>query len=184
MTSSTTHLNTIPHLLLLLFVFYQMSASKSYHLQFIFSQHSFLQIYIIWHSMQRSGESDESTNTVIIKITKDDFNATRQNYVAYWSSSGSQKSISRLTIHQNDLRTYIWGSEFSCSKAYRHMKGHFDVHNAYKWIWKSWCQLKHKIFFWLLLKDRLNTRDILRRRNMHLVKIIPVLSVKQALWKL
>jgi hypothetical protein len=25
--------------------------------------------------------------------------------------------------------------------------------------------MKHKVFFWLLLKDRVSTRDILRRRN-------------------
>ena len=28
--------------------------------------------------------------------------------------------------------------------------------------------MKHKVFFWLLIRDRLNTRDILRRRNMEL----------------
>jgi len=27
---------------------------------------------------------------------------------------------------------------------------------------------KHKFFFWLLLRDRLNTRNLLRRKNMHL----------------
>ena len=26
---------------------------------------------------------------------------------------------------------------------------------AFKWLWKSSCQNKHKVFFWLLLKDRL-----------------------------
>lgn len=35
-------------------------------------------------------------------------------------------------------------------------------------LWKSCCQLKHKVFFWLLLKDRLSTRNILKRKNMNL----------------
>jgi hypothetical protein len=42
------------------------------------------------------------------------------------------------------------------------------IHNAFKWLWRSSCQNKHKFFFWLLLKDRLSTRALLRRRNMHL----------------
>jgi hypothetical protein len=28
--------------------------------------------------------------------------------------------------------------------------------------------MKHKVFFWLLLQDRLSTRDILQRKDMHL----------------
>ena len=42
------------------------------------------------------------------------------------------------------------------------------IHPAFKWIWTSKCQMKHKVFFWLLLKDRLSTKDILRRKNMQL----------------
>ena len=36
-----------------------------------------------------------------------------------------------------------------------------------RWIWKSAALLKHKIFFWLLLQDRLNTRELLHRKNFH-----------------
>jgi hypothetical protein len=39
---------------------------------------------------------------------------------------------------------------------------------VYKWLWASSCQLKHKVFFCLLLKNRLNTRNLLRRKNMAL----------------
>ena len=46
--------------------------------------------------------------------------------------------------------------------------GHQQVHDVYKWIWKGLCQPKPKIFFWLLVSDRLSTRNILRRRQMHL----------------
>lgn len=32
------------------------------------------------------------------------------------------------------------------------------AHPAFGWLWKSWCLNKHKIFFWLLLKNRISTR--------------------------
>jgi hypothetical protein len=38
----------------------------------------------------------------------------------------------------------------------------------------------HKVFFWLLLKDRLSTRNILRRRN----QVIPSLTVFSAIFLL
>lgn len=42
------------------------------------------------------------------------------------------------------------------------------MHPSYKWLWKSHCQPRRKFFFWLLLKDRLSTRALLRRKNMYL----------------
>ena len=36
---------------------------------------------------------------------------------------------------------------------------------AFKWIWKSKCSPKIKFFCWLLFSDRLNTRNMLRRRH-------------------
>jgi len=66
-----------------------------------------------------------------------------------------------------NIWSYIWGSPyFSSSKAYKHLIGHRVTHAAFKWLWKSACQNKHKVFFWLLLNDRLSTRELLRRRNM------------------
>ena len=66
-----------------------------------------------------------------------------------------------------DLWHYIWGSPlFSSKKAYLHLTGHAQVHAVFSWLWKSSCQNKHKVFFWLLLKDRLSTRNILRRKTM------------------
>jgi hypothetical protein len=43
-----------------------------------------------------------------------------------------------------------------------------STHLAFNLLWRTKCQPKHKVFFWLLLQDKLNTRDRLRRRNMHL----------------
>jgi hypothetical protein len=42
-----------------------------------------------------------------------------------------------------------------------------EVHpeKAVTWIWKSKCTPKIKFFAWLLLNDKLNTRNTLKRRN-------------------
>jgi hypothetical protein len=48
------------------------------------------------------------------------------------------------------------------------MMGTEGVHPAFTWLWHSICQQKHKVFFWLLLQDKLNTRGLLRRKHMHL----------------
>lgn len=46
-----------------------------------------------------------------------------------------------------DSWSYIWGNgSFSSQKAYKQMKGHNEIHASLKWLWKSSCQLKHKIF--------------------------------------
>ena len=68
-----------------------------------------------------------------------------------------------------DVWVYPWGSSiFSSHKVYKSLVGHSVVHPTYKWLWKSNCQPKHKVFFRLLIKDRLSTRNNLRRRNMAL----------------
>ena len=68
-----------------------------------------------------------------------------------------------------DTWMYIWGSSiFTSTKAYCQLRGRSWSHPIYKWIWKSSCQHKHKVFFWLLTNDRLSTRNILRRKHMHL----------------
>jgi hypothetical protein len=50
-------------------------------------------------------------------------------------------------------------------KAYKHLLGYRFVHPCFSLLWKSTAQKKHKVFFWLLLKDRLSTRNILRCKN-------------------
>lgn len=67
-----------------------------------------------------------------------------------------------LLDDENDCWTYIWGNPlFSSSKAYCSLIGHQQVHPVFKWLWKSRCQNKHKFFFWLILNDRLSTRNVL-----------------------
>lgn len=61
----------------------------------------------------------------------------------------------------SDIWMYIWGSAlYSSSKAYKFLHGSAAVHPSLSWLWKLNVQLqhKHKVFFWLLLKDKLSTR--------------------------
>lgn len=78
-----------------------------------------------------------------------------------------QSFIEHFPLNDQQDRWSSLGGKFSASKAYKFLIGHTQVHHAYKWLWKCSCQPKHKVFFWLLLKDRLSTRNILRK-NMHL----------------
>jgi hypothetical protein len=87
-----------------------------------------------------------------------------------------------------DTWSYIWGTKnYSSVKAYMHLLGFDSVHPTLKWIWKTKCQTKHKVFFWLLLQDRLNTRGMLRRRNMYLDSYVCEICIRQreeSLWHL
>jgi hypothetical protein len=64
----------------------------------------------------------------------------------------------------HDKWSYIWNSgNFSVKKAYQCISGQSILHPVYKWLWQCSCQNKHKVFFWLLIKARLSTRELLRR---------------------
>lgn len=41
--------------------------------------------------------------------------------------------------------------------------GNKSTHIIIKWIWRSSTQLKHKVFFWLLFNNKLNTREMLKK---------------------
>jgi hypothetical protein len=86
-----------------------------------------------------------------------------------------------LQLEENlDQWSYIWGNAtFSSIKVYKRLIGSQPVHPAHRWLWKSSCQPKHKIFFWLLMHDKLNTRGRLRRRNMHLDSYVCELCILQ-----
>jgi hypothetical protein len=43
-----------------------------------------------------------------------------------------------------------------------------DASPIFQWMWKSCVLRGHKFFFWILLNDRLNTRNLLKRKNMDL----------------
>ena len=75
----------------------------------------------------------------------------------------------RLGWKCSDTWSYSWGnSKFSSRKAYNILIGNSEASPLFSWLQAS-CNLgKHKFFFRLLIRDRLNTRNLLRRKNMEL----------------
>lgn len=80
-----------------------------------------------------------------------------------------ENSINNIVLSdQSDVWQYIWGSGFySSNKAYKRLIGHVQLDPVYRWLRGSKWQPKCKLFFLLLLKNRLNTIGLLRRRNMN-----------------
>jgi hypothetical protein len=68
---------------------------------------------------------------------------------------------------QLDVWSFVWGQKYTAAQFYRHIHRHIKVPGIYKWLWKSCCMMRSKMFAWLLLSDRLNTRDLLQRRHWH-----------------
>jgi hypothetical protein len=66
---------------------------------------------------------------------------------------------------ENNIWSYNWGTRFSANKIYKLNFEHIQAPICSPWIWKSKCTPKIKSFFWLLANDRLNTKDMLRRKN-------------------
>jgi hypothetical protein len=65
----------------------------------------------------------------------------------------------------HDSWSYVWGESYKASKFYKHIHQHIQVPGVYKWLWKSCCIMRIKVFGWLVLRDRINTRDMLQRRH-------------------
>jgi hypothetical protein len=52
-------------------------------------------------------------------------------------------------------------------------------------LWKTSVQKRHKVFFWLLLKDRLSTRNILwRRKSYRPMNVFSAISMLRKLWSI
>ena len=73
-------------------------------------------------------------------------------------------------INLDEERKDIWkwpskSGDFKSKIYYESCFSHLVVDPIFKWIWKCACTLKFKVFGWLLLMDRLNTRDMVQRRH-------------------
>ena len=64
-----------------------------------------------------------------------------------------------------DSWSYVWGHVYFPKKLYEHCHKDIVVPPPFAWIWKSKLHMKLKVFMWFLLIDRLNTRNMLRRRH-------------------
>lgn len=111
-------------------------------------------------SLQRMANFDDLTRLFHLPLSEPAFEQLVQL---------AQDIQNSVFSEEHDVWTYIWGSRhFSSSRIYSHLIGKRVVHPAFKWIWKTFCQKMHIVFFWLLLRDRLSTRNLLKRRNMEL----------------
>lgn len=67
-----------------------------------------------------------------------------------------------------DKWIYPWASDFSSIKMYKLLKQGVPAPPIFAKIWKNASMLKYKIFFWLLMHDRVNSRNLLHRKSFHL----------------
>jgi hypothetical protein len=58
--------------------------------------------------------------------------------------------------------------KLDCNDTLTNKRVHFTTLKCRSTSTPIFNQMKHKVFFWLLLKDRLNTRDLLQRKGMDL----------------
>ena len=75
-----------------------------------------------------------------------------------------------VTMLQRDATApdvWSWPSKsgYSAKSFYTIMHSHMPTIMPCKWLWKSRCTMKIKVFGWLLFFDRLNTKDMLVRRH-------------------
>lgn len=89
-----------------------------------------------------------------LHILTEMFNLTLSQ-IAFDQMQTLQQIMEEISLEaEEDIWAYNWGSnKFSSSKMYKKLIGHHPNDLAFKWIRKSCCQPKHKVFSWLLLKD-------------------------------
>ena len=83
----------------------------------------------------------------------------------HWNQLSLSTKIMQLKPRGDDC-VCSWGAGTFETAAYRcfYFK-ETTVHPAFHWLWKTKCVPKIKVFGWFLLMDRLNTRNMLKRRH-------------------
>jgi hypothetical protein len=87
---------------------------------------------------------------------------------AYEEFNNMQLFLDTISLNSSgtDVWVTIWKQGiFSAQLFYNHCFSHLPNSRLHSWIWKCKVVLRIKVFAWLLVSDRLNTRDMLRRRN-------------------
>lgn len=75
-------------------------------------------------------------------------------------------SISNVDETQNDVVLYSWGSSnYSSKKAYNQTSVSNPASPLFHWLSTASNIGTHKFFFWVLLRDRLNSWNLLRRKK-------------------
>ena len=80
-------------------------------------------------------------------------------------------SIEAMDVDQNimDGWSFVWGTDsYRPKDFYKHFFRNIDPPAYLTAIWKNMVTMKHCVFAWPLLVDRINTRDMLKRRNFNI----------------
>jgi hypothetical protein len=67
----------------------------------------------------------------------------------------------------NDTWNFPWGNSFATKKVYNLLKGEEITPTSILDIWKTCNIPRQKFFSWLLLQGRLNTKDMMSRKNFY-----------------
>lgn len=102
---------------------------------------------------------------------------------AYGEFQDLTSLLEELELNDNsDLWHFPLGAaSYKVATAYRLLSGSYNPLPAIKWIWKTCCQLKHNIFYWLMANDRLNTRALLLRKHFFIQDYTSVMCGLQVL---
>ena len=67
----------------------------------------------------------------------------------------------------DDMWTWRHGkkSEYSAKKYYEFVHQPVIANPILSWVWKSYCTVTVKMFAWLVIMDRVNTKDMIQRRH-------------------
>ena len=78
-----------------------------------------------------------------------------------------QAEVAMITpVPADDTWQCVWGdNNFHTSSYYKFYFREVVAHEAFDWLWKAKCIPKIKVFGWFLLADRLNTRNMVKRRH-------------------
>jgi hypothetical protein len=111
------------------------------------------------------------------KISVALFCSTSDVHQHFHTPISSQAAQELITLHQivsqaqvnnqgRDKWTYIWGSKrYTPSKFYNLNFTSIQAPQPFKWIWRTKVSKKIKIFIWLLFRDRINSRNLLKRKH-------------------
>jgi hypothetical protein len=86
----------------------------------------------------------------------------------------------------DDIWSYRWGPSFSPRRAYLHLLGPRQVPQAFKWLWKSSVQKRHKVFFWCYLKIDLVQETFFGAaiKLYHRMSVFPAICILRKLWSI
>ena len=87
---------------------------------------------------------------------------------AYQELISVQSLLLDLDLDHQASDRWVWGKDakaYTAKRYYTHIQSSITPNPLLKWIWKSCCTMKIKMFSWMLIMDRLNTQDMLERRH-------------------